>query len=342
MPTSLLFIAAVLIWGSTFLVITFQLGEVAPAVSVVFRFGLGAVMLFAWSLMRRERIWPGWRAQPWLFLQGLLNFGVSYVCTYAAEGTVVSALVAVLFALMVFWNALGARLCFGTRLSWQTLCAAALSICGVGLLFSNALAESLTAIIATGGVAATGGAGATGATVASGTTGAAGGVGQAASSAGMVPGLLLAVAATLSASAGNLVAVRVGRGGHGSVFVTTAWAMAWAMVSVVLWALATGVSWVLPHTLQYWGAMLYLSLFGSVIAFTAYFTLINRIGPGKAAYTGVLTPVVSVLLSMRFEGYRPGVSALVGMMLCLVGVVWAIRSKAPPTLSQADRRVPPS
>ena len=335
MPTSLLFIAAVLIWGSTFLVITFQLGEVAPAVSVVFRFGLGAVMLFAWSLMRRERIWPGWRAQPWLFLQGLLNFGVSYVCTYAAEGTVVSALVAVLFALMVFWNALGARLCFGTRLSWQTLCAATLSICGVGLLFSNALAHSLTGLVATEGVAAT-------AAVAA--IGAAGGVGQAASGAGMLPGLLLAVAATLSASAGNMVAVRVGRGGHGSVFVTTAWAMAWAVVSVVLWALATGVPWVLPHTLpralQYWGAMLYLSLFGSVIAFTAYFTLINRIGPGKAAYTGVLTPVVSVLLSMRFEDYRPGVSGLVGMVLCLIGVVWAIRGKAPPTLAQANRRLP--
>ena len=308
LPTPLLFIAAVLIWGSTFLVITFQLGEVAPAVSVVYRFGLGALILFAWCLVRRERLWIGWRRQRWLVLQGLLNFGLSYVCTYEAEGYLVSALVAVMFALMVFWNAIGARLIFGTALTWQTLCAAAVSIGGVVLLFSHSLQQAWQSL-----APAAAGAGVASAAVVS--------------KGHFMLGLALALAATLSASVGNMVAVRVGQDHDNNVLVTTAWAMLWGMLSVALWAVATDQPWVVPSTPLYWGAMLYLALCGSVIAFTAYFTLINRIGPGKAAYTGVLTPVVSVLLSMRFEGYQPGAVGLLGMVLCLAGVVWAVRSK---------------
>ncbi len=133
-----------------------------------------------------------------------------------------------------------------------------------------------------------------------------------------------------------MVAVRVGEQADNNVFVTTAWAMLWGTISVAIWALATGQSWQAPWSPVYWGAMLYLALCGSVIAFTAYFTLINRIGPGKASYIGVMTPVVSVLLSMRFEGYRPGPVGFLGMALCLAGVVWAIRGKDIPADTPAE------
>ena len=299
MSTPLLFISTVLIWGSTFLVITFQLGEVAPAISVVYRFGIGTLILFGWAIWRGQQLWVGWRRQPWLIMQGVLNFGLSYVCTYTAEGHIVSALVAVLFALMVFWNALGARLFFGSRITWHTACAALLSITGVALLFSHSLQGAWQPK-------------------------------PGSNSAGFLLGLALAVGATLSASAGNMVAVQVGRAHQNNVLVTTAWAMFWGMLSVVIWALATDQTWRLPVQPAYWLSMLYLALFGSVIAFTSYFTLINRIGPAKAAYTGVLTPVVSVLLSMQFEAYQPGTVGVLGMILCLAGVVWAVRGKGEP------------
>lgn len=308
MPTPLLFIATVLIWGSTFLVITFQLGDVAPAVSVAYRFGIGALILFVWCLARGEQLLIGWRRQPWLVMQGLLNFGLSYVCTYHAEAYLVSALVAVLFALMVFWNAIGARLFFGTVLSWRIFCAAALSVAGVTLLFWTSLLRTWQAIDTSGGHA----------------------------SGSFLLGLVLAVTATLSASAGNMVAVRVGRESGSNVLVTTGWAMFYGMVSVTLWAILTGQPWRVPSQPVYWASMFYLALCGSVFAFTAYFTLINRIGPGNAAYTGVLTPVVSVLLSMRFEGYRPGTTGFVGMGLCLVGVLWAIRGKTQPAAERNE------
>ena len=68
---------------------------------------------------------------------------------------------------------------------------------------------------------------------------------------------------------------------------------------------------------------------GSVIAFTAYFTLIARIGSQKAVYIGVVTPIISLMLSIQFEHYRPGPVEWIGMLLCLTGVAWAMRGDAP-------------
>jgi drug/metabolite transporter (DMT)-like permease len=87
--------------------------------------------------------------------------------------------------------------------------------------------------------------------------------------------------------------------------------MAWSM----LWGSAAGGAVgdrqrpavrLAHHGQRYWGGLLYLSLFGSVIAFAAYFTLIHRIGSDKAVYIGVVTPVISVLLSIQLEHFRPG------------------------------------
>jgi len=315
MPTSLLFILSVLIWGSTFLVITVQLGEVAPAVSVVYRFGLGCILLFAWCALRKQQIWIEWQRQPLLMLQGVLNFGLAYVCTYIAEGYLVSALVAVLFSLVIFWNAIGARLCFGTRITWQMVSATVLSMSGMVLLFSEPLAAAWHAI----------------------TTG---------STAGdkLLVGLAFALAATIFSSAGNMVSVKVGRMHQNNVCVTTAWAMLWGTLFVALLVAVTGQKWALPSTPAYWVAMLYLALFGSVLAFSAYFVLINRIGPAKASMVGVLIPVVSVLLSMRFEHYQPGMSGFFGMVLCLAGVVLVIRGQsnhASGTIVSTEGVVPP-
>jgi len=88
-------------------------------------------------------------------------------------------------------------------------------------------------------------------------------------------------------------------------------------------------------TLSYTLGLLYLALFGSVIAFLAYFTLINRIGPQKAVYIGVITPVLSVLLSIKLEGYRPGPVEFLGMILCLASVAWALRAPAPKPVQTA-------
>ena len=296
MPSPLLFLLASLIWGSTFWAITLQLGEVPPMVSVAYRFALAAAALFGYCLLRGQRLRLPWRAQRWLMAQGFLTFGLSYVCTYNAEQYLVSALVAVLFALMVFWTPICARIVFGTAIGWRVWAAGSVAVVGVALLFSHAIGAALQEI-------------------------GAGGKGH------FLLGLALAVTATIASSAGNVVVAKV-RAESSNVFLTTAWSMAWGTALVLTLIVLTGTPLVLPAAPHYWMGLLYLSMFGSVIAFIAYFTLINRIGAQKAVYVGVTSPVISVLLSMRLEHYRPGPLEWLGMALCLASVVWAVRAPA--------------
>ena len=73
-----LFAIATLIWGSTWLAITFQLGVVEPEVSVVYRFALAAVILFVWCAVRGQRLRFQPRTHAWLALQGSTLFGLNY------------------------------------------------------------------------------------------------------------------------------------------------------------------------------------------------------------------------------------------------------------------------
>ncbi|MBC7685543.1 MAG: EamA family transporter [Bdellovibrionales bacterium] len=298
MSSPLLFAIASLIWGSTFWAITLQLGEVSPEVSVVYRFGLASAALFAWCVARGDRLRLPWPTQRWVMVQGFFSFGLSYVCTYNAERYVVSALVAVLFALMVFWNPICTRLVYGTPITWRTWAAGVVAMAGVTMLFFHPIAAAWHDI--TGG-----------------------GAGH------FLFGLALAVTATIASSAGNVVVSKV-REQSSNLILTMAWSMLWGTTLVACWALVTGQQFSLPAAPRYWMGLAYLSLLGSVIAFAAYFTLINRIGSQKAAYVGVVTPVISLLLSIRLEHYRPGPLEYLGMILCLASVAWAVRTPAPP------------
>jgi len=84
-------------------------------------------------------------------------------------------------------------------------------------------------------------------------------------------------------------------------------------------ALVRGDSFVPEWTMSYIGALLYLAIFGSVIAFGAYFTLVGRIGAGKAAYSTLLFPLVALSISTVYEGYVWHMNAVAGLLLILTG-----------------------
>jgi drug/metabolite transporter (DMT)-like permease len=296
MPSYALFAIASLIWGSTFWAITLQLGDVPPAVSVVYRFALASLTLFGWCLVRGQKLWLPWRVQRWTLLQGFFTFCVSYVCTYNAEQYVVSALVAVLFALMVFWTPICARIAFGTAIPGRTWGAGLAAIAGVTLLFWHSISGALHDI-------------------------GQGGKGH------FLLGALLGIGASIASSAGSIVVAKV-REQSQNLILTTGWSMFWGTCMVALFCIATGQAFIMPTTPSYVFGLLHLALLGSVVAFICYFTLINRIGSSKAVYLNVITPVISVLMSIKLEHYRPGPTEWLGMAVCLGSVAWALRAPA--------------
>lgn len=308
MSSPILFTIASLIWGSTFWAITLQLGHTAPAVSVAYRFFLAAAALFAVCIARRERLSLPWRTHRWMALQGGLTFGISYICTYHAEQHVVSGLVAVMFALMVFWTPIWSRLFFGTAINRRTWTCGAAATVGVALLFWHAIGDAWQAI-------------------------------QAGGNDHFIAGVVLALAATMASAGGSVVVTKV-KQQCANLPLTMAWSMLWGASMVTLWSLANGDAFTLPDSGTYWAGLFYLSIFGSVVAFFAYFTLIARIGANKAVYVTVVTPVLSVLLSVLLEDYRPGALEFLGMIVCLASVAWAVRAPAPKIVQSANLNNP--
>ncbi len=287
-PASLFVIASV-IWGSTWLAITFQLGDVAPEVSLTYRFALAAALIALGCKATGRSLRFPLRVHGLLAAQGALMFGFNYIAVYRAELYVASGLVAVLFSTMVFMSLVGAWLAFGTRITRSAVVGASLGVGGVVLLF---LPEILAA--QNGGNAAT--------------------------------GIALGLGAALIATLGNLVTMRMQRR-ELPIFETTAWGMAYGAALSALIATLMGASWTFDVHTPYVLSLAYLAVFGSVVAFGAYLTLLKQVGAGPSSYTSVATPVVAMLLSTLFEGYRWSALALLGVVLAAVGNVLVIRQR---------------
>lgn len=141
MSTPFLFVATVLIWGTTWIAIAAQVGEVAVTVSIFYRFALaGAVMLAGLAVLGRLR-WPThWR---FVVVQALCLFCLNFIGLYMATSLIPSGLVAVIFSLASIFNSANARLFFGDPISGRTVLAGGLGVGGLVLLFWNDLAVTV-------------------------------------------------------------------------------------------------------------------------------------------------------------------------------------------------------
>jgi drug/metabolite transporter (DMT)-like permease len=141
-------------------------------------------------------------------------------------------------------------------------------------------------------------------------------------------GLLFAAAGAVSASLGNITSARNQR--HGlPVVQVNALGMAYGTLFMTLLVIVRAAPLRFELTHGYVLSLLYLAVFGSVIAFGSYLTLIGRIGPGRAGYATVLFPVIALILSTLFEGLRWDLVGGFGAALVVVGNVLALRRRTP-------------
>lgn len=284
MGTTFLYLATVLIWGTTWIAITYQLGPAAPTTSVAMRFGLASVILFLWCAVRRLPLRLTPRQHLRVAGQGACLFGLNLLLMYFAERTISSGVTSVVFTTLVPMNIIGSRLFFGTPISRATVVGAVLGLSGVALVFWPELSK-------VGSIAAS------------------------------LTGLACALGGTALASAGNLISARNQKDRLPFVQ-TNAYGMAYGAATVALVGLLCGQSFRVAWSPSYAVSLVYLAVFGSVLAFGAYLTLIGRIGAGRAAYTGVLFPLVALAISTVWEHYRWTPSALLGMVCCVGGSVF--------------------
>ncbi len=289
------FVVTALVWGSTWLVIKAQIGPVPPSWSVTWRFAGAAVGMFALGLARGDIRWGALVPErPVLIHAAMIGFSLfccNFQFVYRAEGHLTSGLVAVVFALLLLPNAVFSRIFLGTPVSRGFVLGSVVALGGIVLLMIKEY--------------------------------------RAAPAGSDVPlGAAMTALALLFASTGNVLqAAQVVRR------VPAAMLLAWAFLFgasadfVVAWVLSGPP--VFDWSPAYVGCVAYLALIGSVLTFPLYNLLLREMGPGRAAYNGVLVPVVAMLLSTAFEHYRWSALNIGGAALSLVGLVVALRSRSP-------------
>ena len=283
MENALLYALTSLIWGSTWIAITFQLGAVAPEASIAYRFALAALVLGVFVLVRRLPMAYTWRQHGFIALQGAFLFSFNYILVYLAEELLTSGLVAIVFSNIIIMNVLLGALFLGNPIRPRVVVGGLLGVAGLALVFS----PELVGFDFSGGRAS---------------------------------GLALSFVAVLSASIGNIISARNQRAGL-PIVQTNALGMAYGTVLTLVIALLRGVDFSFEASPAYVSSLVYLAVFGSVIAFGSYLTLIGRMGVDRAGYIGVVFPLVALGLSTLFEGLAWNLPGLLGVLLVAAGNV---------------------
>ncbi len=281
------FALVTLIWGSTWIVITGQLGVVPPSWSVAYRFFVGAAAMFAYAAWRGERLTLSGRAWGFAALLGLAQFAFNFNFVYRAEQHITSGLVAVLFALLIVPNTLLGRLFLKTRVEGRFLAGAAIAIVGVGMMI---LHEYRAAAVGAGEV---------------------------------LIGTALTLAGVMSASTANVMQ-GTGIARAQSMVVMIAWAMLFGALGDASFAWITTGPPVIEATAAYVAGVLYLGVIASAVTFPLYFNIIRAVGPGQAAWSSVLIPIIAMGFSTVLEGYRWAPLSIAGGAVALIGLVIAV------------------
>ncbi|MEJ2543173.1 MAG: EamA family transporter [Calditrichaceae bacterium] len=289
MKNILLFVTAILIWGSTWLVIKFQLGVVDPLISIFYRFLLAALILFIYLFLTKTKIKYSLKQHMQMALQGALLFGLNYWLVYLAEQHLTSGLVAIVFSSIVFLNIIFGTLFLKSKIRLLVVMGAIVGFIGISFVFKNEI------------------------------------IGFNLSSQNSIA-LIIAFIGAISASLGNISSA-YNQKKKIPVIQNNAFGMLYGSILMLILAISMNKPIVFDVSIPYILSLLYLSILGSVVAFTCYLTLLGNIGADKAGYTTLVIPVIAIILSTIFEDYRWNLFVLIGIILISLGNILVLRRK---------------
>ena len=292
------FIIFTAIWGSTWIIIRGQLGTVPPQWSISYRFLIAGIVMAIVALRKGESLRLGARGMTAAGILGLLQFVVNFNAVYLAENRITSGLVATVFALLVIPNTLLGWAFLGQKPTLRFVWSSAVAVVGIALLFVHEI-EAHPA--RTGAV---------------------------------LSGIALTVAGLLGASCANVFQARESVRRY-PLFALLAWAMILGAAADAMLAMAFTGPPAFDARPGYWLGLLYLALFASALAFSLYLPVVRRIGPGKAAYSSVIVPIIAMGFSTWLEHYRWTPLAVAGALLAIGGMAAAL-SRSPSSVQSPD------
>ena len=288
---ALLYFVVLLAWGSSWFAISFQLGDVAPQVSIVWRFLLASIILFTWCYLRGLKLSFPWRDHlSWLLL-GFFLFCVNYICAYFGTFYLASGLVCLIFSTLTLFTVFNGFVFFKKPIRLPILIGAVVGIAGLSVIFSNEISSTDWSV-----------------------------------ESGVVKGFLWMLLATFFASIGMLLSGQF-QARKMPLVQSNAFSMLYGSLILVSYIAMSDVSFSFNTSYSYFISLVYLALIASVIGFGVYLKLVGNIGADKASYVNIFTPTIALLLSTLFENYEWSWVGLIGVLLIIIGNIIVLYAK---------------
>jgi drug/metabolite transporter (DMT)-like permease len=288
---ALLYFVVLLAWGSSWFAISFQLGDVAPQVSIVWRFLLASIILFIWCYFRGLKLSFPWRDHlSWLLL-GFFLFCINYICAYFGTFYLASGLVCLIFSTLTLFTVFNGFIFFKKPIRLPILVGAVVGIAGLSIIFSNEISSADWSL-----------------------------------ESGIVKGFLWMLLATFFASIGMLLSGQF-QARKMPLVQSNAFSMLYGSLILVFYIAVSDVSFSFNNSYSYVISLVYLALIASVIGFGVYLKLVGNIGADKASYVNIFTPTIALLLSTLFENYDWSWVGLIGVLLIIIGNIIVLYAK---------------
>jgi len=258
-------------------------------VSVVYRFFLAALILIVYAYFFSLNLKYSLAEHGLMAVLGFFLFGINYWLVYVAELTLPSGLVAVVFSSIIFLNIINGVIFLRSSIRWYVFFGALTGMFGIALVFKD---EILGFDISGANTLA----------------------------------FLLAFSAAVLASLGNITSAYIQKKNI-PVIQANAFGMFYGACIMLMISLIIDKPFSFEFSLPYISSLLYLAIFGSIIAFSCYLTLLGKIGPDKSAYVTLVIPVIALILSTFFEKYAWTAASLAGVILILTGNFIILRRK---------------
>ena len=289
MNNLILFTATLFCWSPTWYLIKFQLGYVDPLVSVFYRFVSASLIIFVYLIIKRKSLKFSFNRHIWFLFFGTCLYSLNYVFFYTSNTYLVSAFPAIVFSTVVIMNILGEWFYFKKRPTVNTLIGATIGMIGIIIIFNEEIFNFSF-------------------------------------NNGTHIGLFLALLGTFCASTGNMVHQR-NLNNNFPLIQTIAFAMLYGSLITLLITQLNNTELLFEFTFRYIASLAYLSVFGSIFAFIFYLKLLEKVGPGRAGYVGVVMPVIALLISTIFENLKWQIDLIIGLPILLIGAVLVINQK---------------
>ena len=286
-----LYFIVLLAWGSSWFAISFQLGDVAPQVSIVWRFLLASFMLFIWCFARGLKLSFSWRDHlNWIIL-GFFLFCVNYICAYFGTSYLTTGVVCLIFSTLTLFTVLNGFIFFKKPVRLPILFGALIGIAGLSIIFSSEISSADWSLDSE-----------------------------------IIKGFLWMLLATFFASIGMLLSGQM-QARKIPLIQSNAFSMLYGSLILVTYISLSDISFSFSTSYSYVASLIYLALVASVVGFGVYLKLVGNIGADKASYVNIFTPTIALLLSTLFEHYQWSLIGFVGITLIIIGNIIVLYAK---------------